>query len=97
MKSIKELLNTKNETNLVMGSGNALLAEIAYRSGYDGVWVSSFESHAWNLLPDANILNTADYFDTISKIDDRIDIPILVDADEEGPKFYQYDSDGSRV
>ena len=85
MKTIKGLLDTKNKTNIVMGAGNALLAEIAARVGYDGVWISSFESHAWNLLPDANILNTADYFDTISKISDRIDIPILVDADEGGP------------
>jgi|TARA_R100000455_G_C6267975_1_gene123373 phosphoenolpyruvate phosphomutase len=84
-KTIKHLLNTPNKTNIVMGAGNALLAEIAAKVGYDGVWISSFESHAWNLLPDANILNTADYFDTISKISDRIDIPILVDADEGGP------------
>ena len=85
MKSIKELLNNPNETNIVIGANNAMIAEIALRAGYDGVWVSSFESHAWSLLPDANILNTADYFDTISKISDRINIPILVDADEGGP------------
>jgi len=85
MKTIKELLNDDSKTNIVIGANNAMIAEIALRAGYDGVWVSSFESHAWNLLPDANILNTADYFDTISKISDRISIPILVDADEGGP------------
>ena len=85
MKTIKELLDHGYDTNIVIGANNAMIAEIALRAGYDGVWVSSFESHAWNLLPDANILNTADYFDTISKISDRIDIPILVDADEGGP------------
>ena len=85
MKSIKELLKDESKTNIVIGANNAMIAEIALRAGYDGVWVSSFESHAWNLLPDANILNTADYFDTISKISDRINIPILVDADEGGP------------
>jgi len=85
MKTIKQLLNDNSKIHTVIGANNALIAEIAYREGYDGVWVSSFESHAWNLLPDANILNTTDYFDTISKISDRIDIPILVDADEGGP------------
>mgnify|MGYP003148945184 FL=1 len=85
MKSIKQLLNNRSKTDIVIGANNAMIAEIALRAGYDGVWVSSFESHAWNLLPDANILNTADYFDTISKISDRISIPILVDADEGGP------------
>tara|TARA_Y100001972_G_scaffold78510_1_gene95400 strand:- start:269 stop:1159 length:891 start_codon:yes stop_codon:yes gene_type:complete len=85
VKTIKQLLNNTDETNVVIGASNAMIAEIAARTGYDGIWVSSFESHAWNLLPDANILNTTDYFDTISKISDRIDIPILVDADEGGP------------
>jgi len=36
-------------------------------------------------LPDANILSTADYSDAINKISDRVNIPILVDADEGGP------------
>ena len=85
MKTIKELLNDRIKTNIIIGANNALIAELAMKAGYDGTWVSSFESHAWNLLPDANILNTADYSDTISKISDRIDIPILVDADEGGP------------
>jgi len=85
MKTIKELLNDSSKTSIVIGANNAMIAEIATRAGYDGIWVSSFESHAWNLLPDANILNTTDYFDTISKISDRMYIPILVDADEGGP------------
>ena len=34
-------------------------------------------------LYDVNILNTSDYFDTISKISDRIFIPILVDGMRE--------------
>ena len=85
MKTIKQLLNDTSKVNTVIGASNALIAELAERSGFDGIWVSSFESHAWNLLPDANILNTADYFDTISKISDRIKLPILVDADEGGP------------
>lgn len=85
MKTIKQLLNDTSKVSTVIGASNALIAELAERSGFDGIWVSSFESHAWNLLPDANILNTADYFDTISKISDRIKLPILVDADEGGP------------
>lgn len=85
MKTIKELLSNEEKTNVIIGASNAMIAEIAGKLNYDGIWVSSFESHAWNLLPDANILNTADYFDTISKISDRIFIPILVDADEGGP------------
>jgi len=84
-KIIKELLNDTSKASTVVGASNALIAEMVERAGFDGIWVSSFELHAWNLLPDANILNTADYFDTISKISDRINLPILVDSDEGGP------------
>lgn len=85
MKSIKNLLQDSSNVSLVCGASNALIAKIAEEAGFDGVWLSSFEMHAWNRLPDAAILNVADNADAINKISDRIDIPILVDADEGGP------------
>ena len=66
MKTIKQLLNDTSKVSTVVGASNALIAEMVEQAKFDGIWVSSFELHAWNLLPDANILNTADYFDTIS-------------------------------
>ena len=85
MRTIKDLLQDKENINLVCGASNALIAKLAENAGFDGVWLSSFEMHAWNRFPDASILNVADYSDAINKIADRIDIPILVDADEGGP------------
>ena len=85
MKTIKELLNDDTKTNLICGASNALIAKLAENAGFDGIWLSSFEMHAWNRFPDASILNVADYADAINKIADRVDIPILVDADEGGP------------
>ena len=85
MKSIKTLLQDTSDVSLVCGASNAMIAKLAEESGFDGVWLSSFEMHAWNRLPDAAILNVADNADAINKISDRIDIPILVDADEGGP------------
>ena len=85
MKTINDLLNDKDNLSLCVGANNPLIAKIAENAGFDGIWVSSFESHAWNRLPDASILNVADYCDTISKISDRVNIPILIDADEGGP------------
>lgn len=85
MKNVKELLKDKENVSLFCGASNALIAKLAENAGFDGVWLSSFEVHAWNRFPDASILNVADYSDAISKISDRIDIPILVDADEGGP------------
>ena len=79
MKNIKQLLEDKENVSLFCGASNALIAKLAENAGFDGVWLSSFEVHAWNRFPDASILNVADYSDAISKISDRIDIPILVE------------------
>jgi len=84
MKSIKSLLETSG-TSLICGASNALIAKMVEEAGFDGIWLSSFEMHAWNRLPDASILNVADYADAINKISDRVNIPILVDSDEGGP------------
>ena len=85
MKTIKELLKDTNNLSIVCGAANAMIAKLAENAGFDGIWLSSFEMHAWNRLPDASILNVADYSNAISKMADRIEIPILVDADEGGP------------
>jgi len=85
MKTIKQLLYDRENVNLLVGASNALIAKLAENAGFDGIWLSSFEMHAWNRFPDASILNVADYADAINKIADRVDIPILVDADEGGP------------
>ena len=42
MKTIKELLNNKDEVNLICGASNALIAKLAENAGFDGVWLSSF-------------------------------------------------------
>lgn len=85
MKNIKQLLNDRENLSLACGSSNPMIAKLAENAGFDAVWLSSFEMHAWNRLPDASILNVADYADAINKISDRVEIPILVDADEGGP------------
>tara|TARA_Y100000310_G_scaffold344979_1_gene460929 strand:+ start:2243 stop:3109 length:867 start_codon:yes stop_codon:yes gene_type:complete len=84
MKTIKQLLNEEG-VSIACGASNAMIAKLAENAGFDAVWLSSFEMHAWNRFPDASILNVADYSDAINKINDRINIPILVDADEGGP------------
>ena len=84
MKTIKQLLS-EDGLSLACGAANAMIAKLAENAGFDATWLSSFEMHAWNRFPDASILNVADYADAINKISDRINIPILVDADEGGP------------
>jgi len=84
MKTIKQLLN-EDGVSIACGAYNAMIAKLAENAGFDAIWLSSFEMHAWNRFPDASILNVADYSDAINKISDRVGVPILVDADEGGP------------
>lgn len=84
MKTIKQLL-TDDGVSIACGAYNAMIAKLAENAGFDAIWLSSFEMHAWNRFPDASILNVADYSDAINKISDRVGVPILVDADEGGP------------
>ena len=62
----------------ICGASNALIAKLVENAGFDGVWLSSFELHAWHRLPDAGILSPGDYSAAILSIADRIQIPILV-------------------
>lgn len=81
MKKLKEILQEKS---LACGVHNALTAKIAEDAKFDALWLSSFELHATNRLPDADILSYSDYSDAINKISDRVNIPLLVDGDAGG-------------
>lgn len=82
-KTVRELLRGDHAAVLI-GVHNAIGAKIAEEAGADGLWISSFEIHAAARLPDADILGTEDYVDVISKIVDRVKIPILVDGNAGG-------------
>ncbi len=82
--TIKQLLTTEG-VSVAVGASNAMIAQLAADAGADAIWLSSFELHAWSRLPDAAILGVADYADAVSKMADRVDLPIVVDGDEGGP------------
>ena len=79
----KSLFKTGKMVRLC-GACNALAATIIEEAGFEGIWLSSFESHATCRLPDADILTVSDYSEFCNKISDRISIPILVDGDAGG-------------
>lgn len=81
--TIADLLR-RDSPSILVGAYNALGAMIAQEAGADGLWISSFEVHAAARLPDADILGPQDYVDVISKIADRVQIPILVDGNAGG-------------
>jgi len=81
--TIRDLLRG-DHASVVVGVHNALGAKIAEEAGADGLWISSFEVHTAARLPDADILDTADYVDVVNKIVDRVNIPVLVDGNAGG-------------
>lgn len=81
--SIRDLLHGERAA-VLMGVHNAMGAKIAEEAGADGLWISSFELHAAARLPDADILGPEDYVDVVSKIVDRVRIPVLVDGNAGG-------------
>ena len=83
MKTIGDLLRG-DKASVAIGVHNALGAKVAEEHGADAVWISSFEIHAASRLPDADILGTEDYADVVSKIADRVGIPVLVDGNAGG-------------
>jgi phosphoenolpyruvate phosphomutase len=82
-KTILDLLHGEHAA-VIMGVHNAMGAKIAEEAGADGLWISSFEVHAAARLPDADILGAEDYVEVISKIVDRVKIPVLVDGNAGG-------------
>jgi len=66
------------------GTHDAIDSMIIEEAGFEGLWLSSFEAHAFCRLPDADILTISDYSDICNKISDRTNLPILVDGDAGG-------------
>jgi phosphoenolpyruvate phosphomutase len=81
--TIRQLLAGEH-ASVLMGVHNAMGAKIAEEAGADGLWISSFEIHAAARLPDADILGPEDYVEVVSKIVDRVKIPVLVDGNAGG-------------
>jgi phosphoenolpyruvate phosphomutase len=74
----------RDHASVIIGVHDALGAKLAEEAGADGMWISSFEVHAAARLPDADILGTQDYVDVIHQIVDRVQVPVLVDANAGG-------------
>jgi phosphoenolpyruvate phosphomutase len=83
MITVKQALSG-TDASVFVGVHSAMGAKIAEECGADGLWISSFEIHAAARLPDADILGTQDYVDVISKIVDRVALPVLVDGNAGG-------------
>ncbi|MFQ5573990.1 MAG: isocitrate lyase/PEP mutase family protein, partial [Nitrosopumilaceae archaeon] len=79
-EKFRELLRSKDFLVLA-GAHSGLSAKIAERSGFDGIWASSFEMSALFGLPDSNILSFKDTYDLVKGMLYVTDIPVIVDCD----------------
>ena len=66
---------------LVLGAHDALSAKMAEATGFDAIWASGFGISAVNSLPDANILTMSETLDSVRRMSDAVDIPVIADCD----------------
>ena len=67
---------------VLAGAHDALSAKLIERSGFDGVWVSSFGlSAAQKSMPDANVLTMTESLEVAKNINAAVKIPVIADCD----------------
>lgn len=65
----------------LIGAHNALGARMAARSGFDGVWSSSFELSASHAVPDAGIITLSEHLEVVRAMCRSVEVPVVVDCD----------------
>ncbi|KKN82800.1 hypothetical protein LCGC14_0306240 [marine sediment metagenome] len=78
--TLKSALN-KNEKLVVVSANDAITAKLVEEFGFDGIWVSSFESSANMGLVDNETINLTDMVNTVRPIVNSTNLPVIVDAD----------------
>ncbi len=78
--SLKSSLRDK-EKLVVISANDAITAKLVEEFGFDGIWVSSFESSANLGLVDNETINLSDMINIVRPIANSANLPIIVDAD----------------
>lgn len=65
----------------LIGAHNALGARMAARSGFDGVWSSSFELSASHAVPDAGIITLSEHLEVVRAMCRSVEVPVVADCD----------------
>jgi phosphoenolpyruvate phosphomutase len=79
-EDLRELLR-RDAIATAVGARDALTARIVERSGFDALWLSSFELSASRGLPDLGLLTMNDYLEVAVQIQSESRLPLLVDCD----------------
>lgn len=78
--SLKTALKKKDKL-VIVSANDAITAKLVEEFGFDGIWVSSFESSANLGLVDNETINLSDMINIVRPIVNSVDIPIIVDID----------------
>ena len=69
------------EQGLFVSAGDAITAKLVQEAGFDGIWVSGFETSARLGLVDNGTMTMTEMLMETKKIVDAVKIPIIVDVD----------------
>lgn len=78
--ALRDILHRESIATAV-GARDALTARIVERTGFDALWLSSFELAASRGLPDIGLLTMNDSLDAAIQVQAGSSLPLLVDCD----------------
>lgn len=73
-------MRTKKHKTII-SAGDAVTAKLIQDEGFDGIWVSGFETCARLGLPDNGSITMTEMLNVVKPIVDRVKIPVWVDVD----------------
>jgi len=81
IRSKNTLKNAFKEKLVIVSANDAITAKLVEQYGFDGIWVSSFETSARLGLVDNETINLTDMINIARPIVESVNIPVIVDAD----------------
>jgi len=82
VKNLKKLVTEDNDITTIPGVYDAFTAHLAEEAGFEAVYLSGASLAYTKLgMPDTGLMSMSEVADSIAYIRDRIDLPIVVDAD----------------
>jgi len=66
---------------IIVSAGDAITAKLIQEAGFDGIWVSGFETSARLGLPDNGSITMTEMLNEAKKIVNAVDLPVYVDID----------------
>jgi phosphoenolpyruvate phosphomutase len=69
------------KNQILVSAGDAITAKLVQESGFDGIWISGFESSARLGLPDNGSITMTEMLNIAKPVVDAVQIPVWVDVD----------------